>query len=83
MSRVHTGRRYGLVYLVYNTIGNLLSQDDQVRCFENAARNLAEDGVFVLECRVPTAPRAPAASSSTPSPWRQITSCWAFASTTP
>jgi SAM-dependent methyltransferase len=56
MSRVHTGRRYGLVYLVYNTIGNLLSQDDQVRCFENAARNLAEDGVFVLECRVPTAP---------------------------
>ena len=40
MSRVTTGRRYGLVYLVYNTIGNLITQDDQVRCFENAARHL-------------------------------------------
>ena len=56
MSRVTTGRTYGLVYLVYNTIGNLLTQDDQVRCFENAARHLTDDGVFVLECRVPTAP---------------------------
>ena len=55
MSRDTTGRTYGLVYLVYNTIGNLLTQDDQVRCFENA-RHLADDGVFVLECQVPTAP---------------------------
>lgn len=59
MSRVATGRTYGLVYLVYNTIGNLLTQDDQVRCFENAARHLAEDGVFVLECRIPVAPAWP------------------------
>ena len=59
MSTVDTGRRYGLVYLVYNTIGNLLTQDGQVRCFENAARHLAGDGVFVLECRVPTAPTRP------------------------
>ncbi len=56
MSRVGTGRTYGLVYLLYNTIGNLLTQDDQVRCFENAAHHLTDDGVFVLECRVPTAP---------------------------
>ena len=55
MSRVSTGRRYGLVYLVYNTIGNLLTQDDQVRCFQNAARHLAGGGVFVLECLVPFA----------------------------
>ncbi|HEY4028630.1 MAG TPA: class I SAM-dependent methyltransferase [Candidatus Dormibacteraeota bacterium] len=59
MSRVTTGRTYGLVYLVYNTIGNLLTQEDQVRCFENAARHLAEHGVFVLECRIPTAPARP------------------------
>ena len=59
MSRVTTGRTYRLVYLVYNTIGNLLTQDDQVRCFENAARHLTEEGVFVLECRVPTAPSRP------------------------
>jgi SAM-dependent methyltransferase len=59
MSRVTTGRRYGLVYLVYNTIGNLLTQDDQVACFQNAARHLEPGGAFVLECRVPTAPGRP------------------------
>jgi SAM-dependent methyltransferase len=55
MASVSMGRTYGLVYLVYNTIGNLLTQDEQVRCFENAARHLTDAGVFVLECRVPTA----------------------------
>jgi SAM-dependent methyltransferase len=59
MSLVTTGRTYSLVYLVYNTIGNLLTQDDQVRCFENAARHLRDDGVFVLECQIPTAPSRP------------------------
>jgi SAM-dependent methyltransferase len=59
MAGTSMGRMYGLVYLVYNTIGNLLAQDDQVRCFENAARHLTDDGVFVLECRVPTAPARP------------------------
>ena len=59
MSQVSTGRTYALVYLVFNTIGNLLTQDDQVRCFENARRHLSDDGVFVVECRVPTAPSRP------------------------
>jgi SAM-dependent methyltransferase len=59
MSKVQMGRTYGLVYLVYNTIGNLLTQDEQVRCFENAARHLTRDGVFVLECRIPVAPTWP------------------------
>jgi hypothetical protein len=36
-----------------------VSQDDQVRCFENATGHLTDDGVFVLECRVPTAPLRP------------------------
>lgn len=60
MASVGTGRRYGLVYLVYNTIGNLLTQDEQVSCLANAARHLTDNGVFVLECRVPTAPARPA-----------------------
>ena len=59
MASVEMGRSYGLVYLVYNTIGNLVTQEGQVECFQNAARHLAEDGVFVLECRVPTAPSRP------------------------
>jgi SAM-dependent methyltransferase len=49
------GTGYGLVFLVFNTIGNLLTQDAQVRCFENAARHLAADGVFVVENLVPSA----------------------------
>ncbi|WP_191295977.1 class I SAM-dependent DNA methyltransferase [Lentzea cavernae] len=54
MSQAGTGRTYDLVYLVYNTITNLLTQDDQVRCFENAARHLTPDGVFVVECGLPS-----------------------------
>ncbi len=56
MSRADApGEGYGLVYLVFNTIHNLLTQDDQVRCYENAARHLAPDGVFVVETGVPEA----------------------------
>ena len=47
--------KYPLVYLVFNTIYNLLTQDGQVRCFENAARHLTTDGVFVVEAGVPSA----------------------------
>lgn len=46
---------YGLVYLVFNTIFNLLTQDDQVQCFENAERHLGDKGVFVVEAAVPSA----------------------------
>ena len=49
------GDGYRLVFLVFNTIGNLLTQDAQVRCFRNASRHLAHDGVFVVENFVPTA----------------------------
>ena len=45
---------YRLVYVVFNTLFNLLTQDDQVRCFENVAPRLAEDGVFVVEAFVPS-----------------------------
>jgi SAM-dependent methyltransferase len=45
---------YRLIYVVFNTLFNLLTQDDQVRCFENVAAHLAEDGVFVIEAFVPT-----------------------------
>ncbi|WP_029136651.1 class I SAM-dependent DNA methyltransferase [Nakamurella lactea] len=49
------GERYPLVYLVFNTIYNLLTQQAQVRCFENAARHLTDNGVFVVEAGVPSA----------------------------
>lgn len=62
MTTVAMPGRYRLVYLVFNTIFNLLTADDQVRCFENAARHLDDDGVFVVETAVPHAWIAPAAS---------------------
>lgn len=49
------GSSYRLVYLVFNTVYNILTQDDQVRCFENAARHLGDDGRFVVEVGVPSA----------------------------
>jgi SAM-dependent methyltransferase len=44
---------YTLVYLVYNTISNLLTQAEQVACFRNAAAHLAPGGRFVIELWVP------------------------------
>ena len=50
---------YTLVYLVYNTISNLLTQDEQVACFRNAARHLTAGGRFVIELGVPEIRRLP------------------------
>ena len=44
---------FDLVYLVFNTIGNVASQDAQVATFENAARHLRTGGCFVVETGVP------------------------------
>jgi SAM-dependent methyltransferase len=44
---------YRLVFLVFNTLFALLTQEDQVRCFQNTARHLTDDGVFVVEAFVP------------------------------
>ncbi len=45
---------FQLIFVVFNTLFNLLTQDDQVRCFENVAAHLTDDGVFVVEAFVPT-----------------------------
>lgn len=50
---------YTLVYLVYNTISNLLTQSEQVACFGNAARHLTPGGRFVIELEVPDLRRLP------------------------
>jgi SAM-dependent methyltransferase len=44
---------YRLIYVVFNTLFNLLTQEDQVRCFENVAAHLADDGSFVIEAGSP------------------------------
>jgi len=50
---------YTMVYLVFNTISNLLSQAEQVECFRNAARHLGPGGRFVIELWVPELPQLP------------------------
>jgi SAM-dependent methyltransferase len=45
--------RFDLVYVVFNTFFGLLTQEDQVRCFQSVARHLADDGLFLLEVFVP------------------------------
>jgi SAM-dependent methyltransferase len=44
---------YRLIYVVFNTLFNLLTQEDQVRCFENVAAHLTDDGSFVIEAGSP------------------------------
>ena len=46
--------KYPLIFIVYNTLFNLLTQEDQVRCFENVADHLTDGGRFVVEAFVPT-----------------------------
>ncbi|MFI6463595.1 class I SAM-dependent methyltransferase [Streptomyces sp. NPDC050528] len=56
---------FSLVYLVYNTISNLLTQAEQVECFRNAARHLAPGGRFVIELWVPELRRLPPGRTAT------------------
>jgi SAM-dependent methyltransferase len=45
--------QFSLIFVLFNTFYALLSQDEQVRCFQNVARHLSPSGVFVVEAFVP------------------------------
>src|SRR3954468_17718715 len=49
MTTTRVEGEFAQVYLVFNTITNLTTQDLQVACFENAARHLAPGGRFLVE----------------------------------
>jgi SAM-dependent methyltransferase len=51
--------RFSVAYLVFNTIGNLTTQDEQVACFQNVAAHLEPGGCFVIEVGVPQLRRLP------------------------
>ncbi len=53
MAAVQVAEGATLVYLVFNTIQNLLTQEAQVACFVNAAAHLGPGGRFVVETTVP------------------------------
>lgn len=50
---------FRLAYLVFNTITNLTTQDEQVDCFRNVAAHLEPGGCFVIEVGVPDLRRLP------------------------
>jgi SAM-dependent methyltransferase len=50
---------FSVVYLVFNTVENLTTQDEQVACFENVASHLEPGGCFVIEVGVPDLQRLP------------------------
>lgn len=56
---------FSLVYLVYNTISNVLTQAAQVEVFRNAARHLNPGGRFVIELWVPDLRRLPPGREAT------------------
>ncbi|HEX5299015.1 MAG TPA: class I SAM-dependent methyltransferase [Streptosporangiaceae bacterium] len=58
---------FSLVYLVFNTIMNVTTQDAQVACFRNAAAHLAPGGRFVVEVGVPELRKLPPGQSAVPS----------------
>ena len=68
MASTRIDGEFSLVYLVFNTIFNLTTQDGQVACFENAAAHLRSGGRFVIEARVPELQRLPL--GQTVLPWR-------------
>ena len=59
MTATRVAGYFSLVFLVFNTIDNLKTQDAQVACFANAARHLSPGGAFVVETGVPPLRRLP------------------------
>jgi SAM-dependent methyltransferase len=65
---------FALVFLVFNTIMNLTTQDAQVACFANAAAHLEPGGCFLIETRVPELRLLPPGRSVLP--WRLSPQRW-------
>jgi SAM-dependent methyltransferase len=57
---------FSLVYMVYNAITCLLTQDEQVQCFLNAARHLEPSGLVIAEVFVPQLQRLPPGETTRP-----------------
>ena len=66
MAQVPLTGPFTLVYLVFNTLFGLLTQDRQAECFRGVARVLAPGGRFVIECFVPDLTRFDRGSGSWP-----------------
>ena len=59
MTSTQIDGKFSLVFLVFNTIDNLLSQEAQIACFKNAAHHLLPGGRFLIETQVPQLQKIP------------------------
>jgi SAM-dependent methyltransferase len=75
MATTRAPGEFSLVYLVFNTIGNLHDQDAQVQCFRNAAAHLAPGGRFVIENGVPSLRSLPRGATAVPFAVSTLTTC--------
>jgi SAM-dependent methyltransferase len=66
MATTRVPGEFSLVYLVWNSISNLRTQEEQVACFRNAARHLPPGGRFVIELWVPPLRRLPPGQLAAP-----------------
>ncbi len=66
MATTRVPGEFALVYLVWNSMGNLRTQVEQVACFRNAARHLAPGGRFVIELWIPGIRRFPPGQTAVP-----------------
>ena len=66
MATTRVPGEFSLVYVVWNSIGNLRTQEEQVACFRNASRHLAPGGRFVVELWVPGIRRLPPGQAAVP-----------------
>ena len=64
MTAARVAGGFTLVYLVWNTITNVTTQQDQVAVFDNAAAHLLPGGRFVVEVIVPQVRRLPAGETA-------------------
>ena len=67
---------FSLAYLVFNTIMNLTTQEEQVACFRNVAAHLEPGGCFVIEVGVPDLQRLP--PGETVRPFHVSETRWGF-----
>ena len=71
-SETKVSERFQLVFLVFNTITNLTTQDEQVDCFCNAAAHLETGGCFVIETFIPELRLLPSGETIRPHQFNQF-----------
>ncbi len=66
MTSTRVPGEFTLVYLVFNTISNVTTQDGQVDVFVNAAAHLGPGGLFLIEVGLPNLRRLPPGQDTVP-----------------